>query len=98
MGKWSLGFHGDAVAKNPLASARGARDTGSSPGLGRKISEVGNDKQLQCSCLQNSIDRGAWRATVHDRVAESHRTEADRLKWSPGALKSKTRVSKWLHT
>ena len=54
--------------------------------------EVGNDKQFQYSCLKNSIDRGAWRATVHDRIAESHRTETDRLKWSPRSLKSSKRA------
>ena len=39
------------------------------PGLGRS-SEVGNGNPLECSCLGNSMDRGAWRATVH-RVAKS---------------------------
>ena len=33
-------------------------------------SRVGNGNPLQYSCLENSIDRGAWRPTVH-RVAES---------------------------
>ena len=27
--------------------------------------EEGNGNPLQCSCLENSMDRGAWRATVH---------------------------------
>ena len=34
------------------------------PGLGRTL-EVGRDKPLQYSCLENPKDRGAWRATVH---------------------------------
>ena len=37
---------------------------GVNPGLGRS-SGVGNGNQLQYSCLENSMDRGAWQATVH---------------------------------
>jgi len=37
--------------------------------LGKSPAE-GNGYQLQYSCLKNSMDRGAWRATVH-RVAKS---------------------------
>ena len=33
-------------------------------GLGRSLGE-GNGNPLQYSCLENSMDRGAWRATVH---------------------------------
>ena len=44
-----------------------ARDWGSIPGSGRFPRE-GNENPLQYSCMENSIDRGAWRATVH-RVA-----------------------------
>ena len=39
-------------------------DLGSIPGLGRFPGE-GNGYPLQNSCLGNSMDRGAWRATVH---------------------------------
>ena len=51
------------VVKNPPASAGDIRDAGSIPGLGRS-SEGGNGKPLQYSCLENPMDRGAWRATV----------------------------------
>ena len=34
------------------------------PGSGRSPGEE-NDNPLQCSCLENSIDRGIWQATVH---------------------------------
>ena len=34
------------------------------PGLGRTPGE-GNGNCLQCSCLENSMDRGAWQATAH---------------------------------
>ena len=41
-----------------------AGDTGSVPGLGRSLGK-GNDISLQYSCLENLMDRGAWRATIH---------------------------------
>ena len=41
-----------------------AGDLGSIPGLGRSPGE-GNGYPLLYSCLENSMDRGAWRATVH---------------------------------
>ena len=40
-------------------------DSGSIPGLGRSPRE-GNSNPLQYSCLENPMDRGAWRATVHE--------------------------------
>ena len=45
-------------------SACNAGDLGSVPGLGR-YPGGGKGYPLQCSCLKNSMDRGAWRATVH---------------------------------
>ena len=49
--------------------AANAGDTGSIPGLGRSPGG-GNGNPLQQSCLENSMDRGAWKATVHG-VAKS---------------------------
>ena len=40
-----------------------------SPGLGRSPEEW-HGNPLQCSCLENPMDKGAWQATVHE-VAES---------------------------
>ena len=40
-------------------------DLNSIPGLGRSPGK-GNDNPLQYSCLENSMDRGAWQATVHE--------------------------------
>ena len=48
-----------------------AGDWGLIPGSGRSSRE-GNGYPLQCSCLENPMDRGVWRATVHG-VAESLR-------------------------
>ena len=52
------------VVKNPPANAGDERDAGSIPGLGG--SPGGRpDNPLQFSCLENSMDRGTWQATVH---------------------------------
>ena len=56
-----MGFPGDSVVKNPPANAG---DAGSIPGSGRSPGG-GNGNPLQYSCLENSMDRGAWQATVH---------------------------------
>ena len=45
-------------------SACNAGDSGLIPGSGRSPGE-GNSNPLQYSCLENSMDRGAWGATVH---------------------------------
>ena len=63
------GFPGGTVVKNLPANAGDARDLGSVSGLGRSPG-VGSGNPLQYSCLKNSMDRGAWRATVHG-VAKS---------------------------
>ena len=52
------------MAKNIPANAGDARDAGSIPGSGGALG-VGNGNPLQHSCLDNPVDRGAWRATVH---------------------------------
>ena len=58
----ALGFPGGSDGK---ASACNARDPGLTPGLGRSPG-VGNGNSLQYSCLENSVDRGTWWATVHE--------------------------------
>ena len=55
------------MGKNPLANAGDKRDTGSIPGLGR-FRGGGHGNPLQDSCLGNSLDRGAWQATVHEVI------------------------------
>ena len=54
-------FPGGSVVKNLPANAG---DLSSIPGLGRSLGE-GHGNSLQYSCLENSMDRGAWQATVH---------------------------------
>ena len=61
------------MVKNPSANAGDIRDMGSIPGLGRSPGgRHGN--LLQCSCLENPMDRGAWQASVHG-VAESQESD-----------------------
>ena len=57
------------MVKNLPANAGDTRDASLIPRLGR-FSGVGNGNLLQYSCLENSMDRGAWWATVH-MVAKS---------------------------
>ena len=57
------------------ASVRNAGDLGLIPGLGRSPGE-GNDNLLQCSCLENPMDGGAWWSTVHG-VAKSQTQLSD---------------------
>ena len=52
------------VVKNPPANAGDTRDVGSVSESGRSPG-VGNSNLLQYSCLENSMDRGVWQATVH---------------------------------
>ena len=61
------------VVKNLPAITGDIRDMGLIPGLGR-FPEEGHGNPLQHSCLENPVDRGAWRATVHG-VAQSDMTE-----------------------
>ena len=61
-----FGFPGGSDGKESVCNV-GA--PGSIPGLGRSPGE-GNGNPLQCSCLENSKDKGAWGVTVHG-VTES---------------------------
>ena len=61
-----MGFPGSSVVENLPANAG---DMGLIPGLGRSPG-AGNCNPLQYACLENSMDSGAWWATVHG-VAKS---------------------------
>ena len=63
-------FPGESLVKNlpaNLVEAGSIHRLGRSPG-------VGNSNPLQYSCLENSMDRGNWHATVHG-ITELDRTE-----------------------
>ena len=83
---WRAVIHGVAKSRtrlrdwtelNPssdgIESACNARDVGSNLRSGRSPGE-GNGNPLQYSCLENPMDRGAWRATVHGVAEESDMT------------------------
>ena len=55
---------GSPGGSNDKESTGYAGDLGSIPGLGRFPGEA-NSYPLQCSGLENSMDRGAWQVTVH---------------------------------
>ena len=57
------------IAKNQADDAGDLRDVGSIPGSGRSPG-AGYANLLQYCCLENAIDRGAWRSMVH-RVVKS---------------------------
>ena len=52
------------MVKNSPVNAGDTRAAGLNPGSGGSPG-VGSGNPLQYSCLENSIDRGAWQATVH---------------------------------
>ena len=62
------------MVKNPPVNTGDTRDAGSFPWLGKSLAE-GNGNPLQYSCLENPMDRGVWRATVHEVAKESDTTE-----------------------
>ena len=68
-----MGFPGGSAVKNPPANAGDARDAGLIPGSERSLG-VGNDNPFQYSCLENSMNRGAWQAKVHGVTKESDMT------------------------
>ena len=62
------------MVKNSPASAEDVRDTGLIPGSGRS-SGGGNGNPLQYSCLEISMNRGAWWAAAHGDCKELDMTE-----------------------
>ena len=58
------GFTGDLMVKKPPSNSGDTGDLSCIPGSGRSLGG-GNGKLLLYSCLENSMDRGAWWATAH---------------------------------
>ena len=82
----SLGLPGGTVGKQPPASTG---DTGSIPGSGRTPGGE-NGSPLQYSCLENSMDRRAWWATVHE-VAKSQTQLSTHTSSNKSRVKRRTR-------
>ena len=74
------------MVNNPPANVGDIRDTSSVLGWGRSPGE-GHGNSFQDSCLENPMNRGAWRATIH-RVTKSQ-TEATLHACKQGVLDSK---------
>ena len=73
------------VVKSPSVNAGDMRDAGLIPGLGRS-SGRGHGKPLQYSCLENSVDRRAWRSVGSQRVGHD---------WSVLACKCRLLCGHW---
>ena len=63
------------VVKSLPADTRDVKAAGSIPGSGRSPGG-GNGIPFQCSCLENPMDREAWKSAVHRITKESDMTEA----------------------
>ena len=74
LGILSLGFPWWLSSKESACNAGASGDTGSIPGSGRSPGE-GNGNPLQYSCLESSMDRGAWWVTVQRGHKELDMTE-----------------------
>ena len=59
-----VGFSGGTSGKEPACQCRRHREVGLFPGYGRSP-EGRHDHPLQYSCLENPMDRGAWKPTIH---------------------------------
>ena len=89
-----MGFPGGSVGKE---STSNAGDLGSVPGSGRSPG-AGNGNPLQYSCLENSMDRRAWRATVHG-VTKSQTRISNQTQEQPDGRDALSKVrgrSMWL--
>ena len=74
-----MGFLSGSAGKESTGNAGDSGDTGSIPGWGISPGE-GNGNPFQYSSLKNSMDRGAWQATVH-RVTKNQ-TRVKQLSFS----------------
>ena len=70
------------MVKNLPADIGDTEDMGLIPGLGRSPGEK-NGNPLQCSCLENPMDRGAWWATVHGAAKIRTRLSTHTMNRSP---------------
>ena len=59
-----MGFPGGTSGKEPACQCRRHKRCGIHSWVG-KILQGGHDNQLQYSCLENPMDRGAWQASIY---------------------------------
>ena len=77
------------MIKNLPANAGDARNVGSIPGSGRSLGEE-NGHPLQDSCLENSMDRGAWWVIVHGVTKTEQLNNNKALIYTPSLTKQET--------
>ena len=70
-----MGFPGGTSGKESACHAGDVKDASSIPGS-RRPPEIGNDNLFQYSCLENSMDRRPWQATVHGATKSQTHTDA----------------------
>ena len=92
---FKVGFPGGSDSKESICNSK---DWGSTPGLGWSPGE-GNGNLLQYSCLENSMDRGPWQATVHG-VAKSGAQLSGyhfhfHFRWRSKVMRCKTTTVMW---
>ena len=92
---FKVGFPGGSDSTESICSSK---DWGSMPGLGWSPGE-GNGNLLQYSCLENSMDRGAWRATVRGVAKSGAQLSGYRfhfhLRWRSKVMRCKTNTVTW---
>ena len=97
---YNMGFPGGSVVKNPPANAGDIRDACLIPGSGR-FPGVGNSSPIQYSCLENSMDREAWWATVHGTAGSDTtawlRTHSEQHKYYFPKIRQKGISTKIIH-
>ena len=98
MGSHRVGHDWNNLAADGKESVCNAGDLGSIPGSGRSPEE-GQGNPLQYSCLENSMDRGAWWATIHGVTKSwtwlSTRNINDLIRKMCKKLKSNTSLDTW---
>ena len=77
-----MGFPGGTVVKNPPVNAGDTGDASSISGSGRSP-VVGNGNPFQYSFLENPMDRGAWRATIHGVAKKDMTEQLTHTAWPP---------------
>ena len=83
-------FPDGSVSEKSICNTGATGDRGLIPGLGR--SKGGNGNPFQYSCLNNPMDRGAWRATVHGLTKVLDMTEQINTQISFTIVKVKTDI------
>ena len=102
--QFQLGFPRGSVRKNLPAIVGDTGDVGLIPGLERS-SRGGNGNPLQYSCLENSMDRGAWvgysplghKSVRHDLATQQQEQIVDTCEQWETPLKPQQSLLKWPH-